>query len=147
MRTSLSNPLRVPSLALKGYSQKNRGSIPCSRHMRQDPGKLAWPKIKNRITLSGKPAVRAGARPLLFRPHVAMGIGILPISYTRKSSVQMSRGKLDIHHNSFKKIYFNSTIIAFAKSSCLLSPLPPAGGEGQGEGGEEKTFGNEYKVG
>jgi hypothetical protein len=37
-----------------------------------------------------------------------------------------------------------ATIIAFAKSFFHLSPLPPAGGEGYGEGGEEKTFGNDY---
>jgi len=30
--------------------------------------------------------------------------------------------------------------IAFAKSSFLLSPLPPTGGEGQGEGGGGKNF-------
>jgi len=28
-------------------------------------------------------------------------------------------------------------LIAFAKSSFLLSPLPPTGGEGQGEGGRK----------
>jgi len=31
-------------------------------------------------------------------------------------------------------------LIAFAKSSFLLSPLPPAGGEGQGEGGRKKLL-------
>jgi len=36
-------------------------------------------------------------------------------------------------------------VIAFVKSSFLLSPLPPTGGEGQGEGGAVKTFGNEYR--
>jgi hypothetical protein len=36
-------------------------------------------------------------------------------------------------------------LIAFAKSFFLLSPLPPAGGEGEGEGGYEKTFGKRYK--
>jgi hypothetical protein len=35
--------------------------------------------------------------------------------------------------------------IAFARSSFLLYPLPPAGGEGDGEGAE-KNFGNEYKI-
>jgi hypothetical protein len=110
MRTSLSNPLRAPSLAVTGYSQKNRGSFPCSRHLRQEPGELAWPKIKNRTTLSGNPAVWAGAKPFLFRPHLAMGIRILLMSYIRKSSIQMSREKLYIHHTSLKKIQFNSTI-------------------------------------
>jgi hypothetical protein len=102
MRTSLSNPLRAPSLAVKGYSQKNRGSFPCSRHLRQEPGGLAWPKIKNRATLSGNPAVWAGAKPLLFCPHLAMGIGILLMRYIRKSSVQKSRAMLGIHYNSLK---------------------------------------------
>ena len=34
----------------------------------------------------------------------------------------------------------SNLLIAFAKSSFLLSPLPPAGGEGQGEGGIRKNF-------
>ena len=38
-----------------------------------------------------------------------------------------------------------SVIIAVAKSFFLIFPLPPRGGEGQGEGGSEKAFGNEYK--
>ena len=102
MRTSLSNPLRAPSLAVKGYSQKNRGSFPCSRHLRQEPGELAWPKIKNRTTFQAIRLSGLAQNPYLFRPHLAMGISILLMSYIRKSSVQMSRGKLDIHHNSLK---------------------------------------------
>jgi hypothetical protein len=35
----------------------------------------------------------------------------------------------------FGRINLITLIIAFAKSSFLLSPLPPTGGEGEGEGG------------